>query len=290
MSRYIAFIVSLAFFAMNAMASPLGPDGAAGSSLPGKFVWFDLATENPQSARAFYGAVFGWKFRDVEGAPASYALIENESGKVAGLFQHTRPSGATVGARWLSLISVRDPAKVAELVRMRGGEVLVAPKAIPGRGTHAVFRDPDGAVFGVLAAEGGDPLDTPVEEGDVFWLDLFVPDPAKAAAFYAQIAGYDVAVGEVAGRPRTLLSTNGIARAGIAHLPAGAARAAWLPYILVDDVPATLERALKAGGKVVMGPRGDLLEGRLAVIADREGGVIGIVNWVNDDAAPGAPR
>lgn len=289
MKRRVALVLTLALFAMNALASTLGPDGAAGLHLSGKFIWLDLATENPASARAFYGAVFGWKFRDVEGAPASYALIENESGKVAGIFRHARPSGAAVGARWLSLISVRDADKVAELVRKCGGEVLVAPKVIPGRGTHAVFRDPDGAVFGVLVAQGGDPPDTPVEEGDVFWFDLFVPDPARAAAFYAEIAGYDVAVGEVAGRERTLLSTSGIARAGIAHIPAGTTRAAWLPYILVDDVPATLERARKAGGKVVMEPRANLLDGRLAVIADREGGVIGIVNWMNDDA-PGAPR
>jgi predicted enzyme related to lactoylglutathione lyase len=289
MGRYRAFALTLALFATGAMASPLGPDGVAGQGLPGKFVWFDLATENPASARAFYAAVFGWKFRDVEGAPASYALIENESGKVAGIFGHKRPSGASVGARWLSLISVRDPERTATLVRERGGEVLLAPKAIRGRGTHAVFRDPDGAVFGVLAAEGGDPADTPVEEGDVFWLDLFAPDPAKSAAFYAGLAGYDVAVGEVAGRQRTLLSTNSIARAGIARLPAGASRPAWLPYILVEDVPKTLERVRQAGGRVVVVPRTELLGGRLAVIADREGGVIGIVNWVND-ATPGAPR
>ena len=155
-----------------------------------------------------------------------------------------------------------------------------------GRGSHAVFRDPDGAVFGVLAAEGGDPPDTPVEDGDVFWLDLFSPDPARAAAFYAGLAQYEVSVGEVAGRQRTLLSTNGVARAGVARMPAGANRPAWLPYILVDDVPAAVERALKAGGAVVMAPRTDLLAGNLAVIADREGGVIGIVNWPRVSGAP----
>src|SRR6185369_7467500 len=129
------------------------------------------------SARAFYGAVFGWRFRDVDGAPASYALIENAGGKVAGVFRHERPAGAAVGARWLALISVADPQAAARVARERGGDVLLTPKAVRGRGTHAVLRDPDGAVFGVLAAEGGDPPDTPVQDGDVFWLDLFAPDP-----------------------------------------------------------------------------------------------------------------
>ena len=116
-------------------------------------------------------------------------------------------------------------------------------------------------------------------EGDVFWLDLFAPDPAKAAAFYAGLAGYEVNVGEVAGRQRTLLSTNGIARAGVAKLPAGAVKPAWLAYVLVADVSGTLARVRAAGGRVVMEPRADLLDGKLAVIADREGGLLGIVNW-----------
>src|ERR1700756_1843259 len=108
MRRSVSLALAAAVFAMAAVASPLGPDGDAGRRLPGKFVWLELATENPASARAFYGAVFGWKFREVEGAPASYTLVENESGKVAGLFKHARPASATVGARWLALISVPD--------------------------------------------------------------------------------------------------------------------------------------------------------------------------------------
>jgi len=50
----------------------------------------------------------------------------------------------------------------------------------------------------------------------------------------------------------------------------------------------TLERVRSAGGKVVMAPRADMLDGNLAVIADREGGVLGIVNWV--DEPPGGAR
>jgi predicted enzyme related to lactoylglutathione lyase len=288
--RRCAIFAIATLLAANAAAAPLGPDGVPGLALTGKFTWLDLASSDPAGARAFYAEVFGWKFRDAEGAPAPYALAENEQGKVAGLFRHERPARGATGARWLALISVRDAHEAARVVRARGGEVLLAPKAIRGRGTHAVFRDPDGAVFGVLAAEGGDPPDTPVQDGDLFWLDLFAPDPAKAAAFYQALAGYDVDVGEVAGRPRTLLSNRGIARAGVARLPAGAGRPSWLPYILVADVPATLERARKAGGRVVLPPRADLLFGNLAVIADREGALIGIVNWIGDAGAPGAPR
>ena len=282
------FLLALALWSAVATASTLGPDGTPGQRFPGRFIWFDLATENPNGARVFYAAVFGWTVREVAGAPRQYALFDNGAGKVGGMFGYARPTDAKVGARWLSLMSVADAAKAAEVVRARGGQVIVEPTAVPGRGRHAVFRDPEGAIFGVLEAEGGDPPDTPVVDGDVFWLDLFSHDPAKAAAFYAAVGGYAVESGQVAGRVRTILSSNGIARAGITRLPLGRDRPGWLPYILVQDIRATLERARKAGGKIIMPPRADILDGNLAVIADPEGGVIGVLDWVDESA--GATR
>ena len=275
-------LAAIAFAALGAFASPLGPDGNPGQRLPGKFIWIDLATENPNGARDFYGAVFGWKFREIENARVPYTLIENATGKVGGMFRQVRPPGAKVGSKWISVMSVEDPSKAARLVAERGGQVLLAPTVVPGRGTHALFRDPEGAVFGVLANDGGDPPDAPVNDGDVFWLDLFAHDPARQAAFYSAIGGYSVDVGEVAGRERTILATNAIARAGVARLPPGAEKSAWLPFILVDDVPGALARATKAGGKVLLAPRAALLGGNLAVIADPAGGAIGIVNWVEE--------
>ena len=152
MRRFAAAALLLAACAIAAPAASLGPDGEAGVRLPGKAIWLDLATEDPASARAFYGAVFGWTFREEAGA---YAIAENGSGKVAGVFRHASPRPAALRARWLALISVPDAEQAARVVRERGGEVLVAPCAVAGRGTHAVFRDPDGAVFGVLQAEAG---------------------------------------------------------------------------------------------------------------------------------------
>ena len=280
----LAFLLSL-----TAQASPLGPDGVPGQFHSGRFVWFELATENPAAAQEFYGAVFGWKFRAVEGAPTPYAFIENAGGgKVGGMFQRARPAGAPVGSRWLSLLSVRDAEAAARLVRGQGGEVILPPKNIPGRGVHALFRDPQGALFGVLTSIDGDPADDPVADGDVFWVDLFSPDPAKASAFYAALAGYAVTEEPVAeGRKRWVLATEGIARAGIVNAKAGHG---WMPYILVPDVRAAIERARRAGGKAVVVPRPSLLDNQLAVIADPAGGVIGIVNWVSVAGVGGTLR
>ena len=276
-------VLIAALVVASATAAPLGPDGDSGRAHPGKVVWLDLATEDPATAKAFYGAVFGWHFRDVDAAGKPYTLIEVGSGKVGGLVRHPRPANATAGARWLSLISVLDVEQAARYARAHGGEVLIPPTSIPGRGAHAVFRDPQGAVFGVMRASGGDPRDDPVADGDVFWIDLFTTEPARASTFYSGIAGYQVdeTQGRL-GRTHWILSTEGIARARIVALAPKGFRPGWLPYILVDDVAATLGRVRNAGGKIVVAPRADLLDGNLAVIADRQGGVIGIVDWIAD--------
>ena len=275
--RITALIFSLA--ALLAHAGALGPDGTPGRPIPGKFIWFDLATENLPAARVFYREVFGWTFREVAGAPAGYTLIENGNDKVGGMFEMARPQGARVGARWISLISVADPEAAMRTVRSRGGEVLMTPRRVAGRGTHAVFRDPQGAVFGVLASSGGDPADDPVVDGDVYWLDLFTPDPPAAGAFYADVAGYQVGQGRTnMGPPRWYLVTGSVARAGIVAQMGQGLAPAWLPYILVSDVAGTVERAQKAGGKVLVAPNPNRLNGKLAVIADPSGGVLGVVD------------
>jgi len=247
---------------------------------PGKFVWFDLVTDDPAALRQFYGSVFGWKFHTVGKPPASYALIENAGDNIGGLFYHARPPDASSSARWLSLISVPDPAASVRYVEQHGGTVIAPLATIAGRGTHALFRDPQGAVFGVFKSESGDRPDTPVEIGDFFWVDLLAPDPAKATEFYSGLAGYEASDREVnAGVKRVVLSSGGYARAGIVPLPAPVRQPGWLPYVLVDDVAGTLQKATAAGGRVLLQPRPDLLDGNLAVIADPRGGVFGVVHW-----------
>ena len=281
MIRLFAAWLLLALSGVTALASPLGPDGNPGRTLPGKFIWFDLATDDPVGARAFYGAVFGWKFREAGKASAPYTLIEHADGKVGGMFRQPRPEGAPAGSRWLSLISVGNAETAARYVREQGGRVIVAPRSVPGRGAHAVFADPEGAVFGVLATSDGDPADGPVADGDVFWVDLFAREPDKAAAFYAGLAGYEVDDGEtIPGRTHLILATGGFARAGIWPLSESVRAPGWLPYVLVDDVAAAVSRARAAGGKVLVEPRAELLDGNVAVIADPNGGTIGVVNWV----------
>lgn len=252
---------------------------------PGKFAWFDLVTDDLDAARRFYGAVFGWTFEAVGDKPGTYTFAKLAGAPIAGMLQRPSPAGAQHNARWLSLISVADAAAAVRYVEKQGGATLVPLATIKGRGTHALFRDPDGAVFGVLKSEGGDRPDTPVENGDFFWVDLLALDPARSAKFYSGLAGYETSAGTSEAIPRVVLSAGGYARAGIAQKPEVVKQPGWLPYVLVDDVRDTLEKVSGAGGSVLVPPRDDVLDGNLAVIADPSGGVLGIVSWQNHAAA-----
>lgn len=283
-------VLLLALLSALAAASLAARAEQGGQYHPGKFSWFDLVTDDLAAARRFYGEVFGWKFHAVGDKPESYTFAELEGARIGGMLQRPAPAGVQRSARWLALISVDDPAKAVRYVEQQGGTVLVPLATIKGRGTHALFRDPDGAVFGVLKAEGGDRPDTPVVDGDFFWVDLLAPEPDRSAAFYSGLAGYEVSPGESERVKRLVLSSAGFARAGIVPKPEFVQQAGWLPYVLVDDVQAALGKVTAAGGSVLIPPREDVLDGNLAVIADPRGGVLGIVAWQDGADDPNGER
>ena len=247
--------------------------------LPGKFIWFDCVTEDAYASKAFYGALFGWDFHSIGDGANRYTLISSQGRNIGGLHFHPRGNAQARGSRWISLMSVADPALAARYVEAHGGKVVVPPTPFAGRGTHALFRDDDGALFGVLKSDSGDPPDRPAAAGEFQWVDLFTHDPAKAAEFYRGLAAFEVSVKGVAPElVRVVLGTGGVARASLIALPKDVADSGWLPFVQVDDVAAAVRKAAALGGTVLLAPRADLLNGHVAVIADPHGGVLGVVN------------
>ena len=265
--------VSLAQPAMPPIAEP-----PTLKHIPGKFVWFELVTGDPVAAQRFYGSVFGWTYQKVSGAAENYALVRNQGRAIGGIFRPAVPSGRTVGARWLSYASAANLEQTVKDMTATGASVLVRPTKVAGRGMHALVADPQGAIVGLMQSESGDPPDDPVAAGDFFWVDLYARDPEAAARFYKQL-GYDVFIEDVTGDDRLILSSKGIARAGIMRLGPGDGDPLWLPYVQVDDVPTTLARVRASGGKVLRAPEPAVLDGQFAVFADPQGAVLGILHW-----------
>jgi predicted enzyme related to lactoylglutathione lyase len=265
----------------SVVAAPVLPpvtDPPTGTHIPGKFIWFDLVTGDPAAARSFYGNVFGWNFEPVAGTREDYAVIRNDGVAIGGVFRPPLPRGRTSGTRWLSYAATGDMERGVAAMTASGATVLVPPTFVAGRGTHALLRDSQGAVVGLLQSASGDPPDNPVGPGEFFWVDLYARKPADAAKAYSQL-GFEIARADEVGEDRLLLVAAGYARAGIMPLPAEAREPGWLPYVQVEDVAAILERARAGGGKVLVQPDPAILDSRVAVIADPLGGVIGVIHW-----------
>lgn len=280
---YLTLLFGVSFpvqFAVSAPQLPPLNNPATDKQLTGKFIWFDLATLDLEKQKAFYGDVFGWTFHAISNTEERYTLIKNGERNVAGMFTTKPREGVELGALWIGLMSISDPAKAVATVESIGGSVHTKPKAIAQRGTYALFIDPEGALFGVLKSDSGDPPDDEVAIGDFLWMDLFAREPSKAGQFYQKVAGYEISIGEAAeGIERIILASHDKSRAGVVPLSKDANRAGWLPYVRVADIDATLKKISAAGGYVMVEPTPELLDGNLAIFVDPQGGILGIVKW-----------
>ncbi|MGC3961647.1 MAG: VOC family protein [Verrucomicrobiota bacterium] len=244
--------------------------------LPGKFVWGDLVTDDVPTARKFYAQLFGWTFRDV----GNYTIAANDERPLAGMFQRPKPANSEAKPRWFGYISVKSVSSAQKAVTKAGGKVVAAPQKLPQRGEQAVFTDPEGAVFGVIRSQGGDPMDFQPDIGDWVWIQLLSRDGKKAAEFYSAVAGYEVVENTVTNRMSDyVLTSKGFARATVRTLPADAEKISpnWLPFVRVKSVAESVAKAKELGGKVWLEPSADLFGGKVAVVADPTGGAIGLL-------------
>ena len=78
-----------------------------------------------------------------------------------------------------------------------------------------------------------------------------------------------------------ILSSEGIARATIRTIPSDkpAVQPTWLPFVRVLHLDKSVARAKQLGGKVLVSARPDLMNGKVAVIADPTGGAVGLLEW-----------
>jgi predicted enzyme related to lactoylglutathione lyase len=246
--------------------------------LPGKFVWADLVTHDISAAAKFYSELFGWTFRDFGG----YWVAQNDERPLAGLMQRPKPTDASARPRWFGYVSVSSVSKAEDAVRKAGGKVLAPPQKFPKRGEQAVFLDPEGAMFGVVKSSSGDPEDFLASPGDWIWAQLLSRDGRKAAEFYRTIGGYEIVENTTPGAlSEFVLTSKGYARATVRTLPAGMdqVKPNWLPFVRVKSIGDSLALAKKLGGSVLLEPTAELLQGKVAVIADPTGAAIGVLEW-----------
>ena len=128
---------------------------------------------------------------------------------------------------------------------------------------------------GISAAEAT------ANRGRFSWVELLTTDPAAAQAFYQKVVGWGATRMDGGPMPYTLLTAGERPVAGLMALPPDAAAQgappSWLAYLEVPSVDATIDQAVKLGGKVIA-PAMDIPQaGRFAVLQDPQGAVFGII-------------
>lgn len=138
------------------------PKSFAGAGIvneAGSLSWNELLTRDPESAKAFYSAVFGWDARpfEMEGGP-EYATLHRggEDHAIGGLMDMTGRVPDEVPPNWTVYFAVDDCDGTVEGAKAQGASVASGPMDIPDVGRFAVLQDPHGAAFAVIQNTSAD--------------------------------------------------------------------------------------------------------------------------------------
>jgi predicted enzyme related to lactoylglutathione lyase len=117
--------------------------------MPNRLCHFEILSDRPAEAQAFYTKVFDWSF---EPAPEQngYMMIFPGDGPTGGLTQrHKQCPDQRIGL-YFKVDSVDD---ALEEVVKAGGRIIVPKRHIHGVGAFAVFTDPENIAVGVFENE-----------------------------------------------------------------------------------------------------------------------------------------
>ena len=125
--------------------------GAELANEPGALSWNELNTRDPEAAKAFYGAVFGWNFEENDmGEMGTYTTLKLGDGMVGGMLNMTeRGVPEQVPAHWQVYFSVENTDAAVAKAEEKGGSVMVPPMEVPA-GRFSILVDPHGASFAVI--------------------------------------------------------------------------------------------------------------------------------------------
>lgn len=119
---------------------------------PGGIVWNDQTSSDPQAARRFYAAVFGYTYTEMEGEQG-YATIDGAGpgGTIGGIGALPADSPSEVPARWTVYFAVEDVDAACATAAEHGGATTVPPTDTP-YGRMAALQGPEGADFMVMSS------------------------------------------------------------------------------------------------------------------------------------------
>ncbi len=124
--------------------------GAAAVNEPGSLSWNELDTRDPEAAKTFYSAVFGWEGRESDGeVPYTQWFLPGREDPVGGMLDMRGRVPDEVPPHWNVYFAVADTDAAVSKAQELGGGVAMPPMDVPV-GRFALLSDPSGAHFSVI--------------------------------------------------------------------------------------------------------------------------------------------
>jgi len=239
---------------------------------PGTPSWVDLSTPDPDAAKRFYGALFGWEFEDndIPGG-GTYTMC-----KVDGEYVAAIPSSTDIAPpHWNNYVTVASADDAAAKAKELGATLIEEPFDVMGAGRMALLADPAGATLCVWEARDAIGAGRVNEPGALTWNELHTTDLDGASAFYGALFSWTtepMPTGD--GPPYHVISNSGRSNGGITATQPGEPPN-WVPYFAVSSVDDALSEANEGGGATLAGPI-PMPQGRIAVLRDPQGAVFAL--------------
>ena len=158
---------------------------------------------------------------------------------------------------------------------------------VPGVGRIAVLQDPTGATISLFQpAEHRGMAQLGFTPGTFGWSELATRDTDTAGGFYTKLFGWGVKVQEGGPMRYTEFQVGGRSIGGMMEMTEkhGNAPAHWLPYVMVQDCNASIDKAKGLGATVIVEPTDIPDVGRFSVFQDPTDAFLAIIQMTGRHA------
>lgn len=113
--------------------------------MPNPVVHWEIAGTDGPRIQKFYRELFDWKMNVMDNM-GGYGLVDTEAGGInGGVFAGPK------GHPFLTFyVQVDDLQAYLDKATKLGGQAVVPPTPIPGIGSYAFLKDPDGNIVGIF--------------------------------------------------------------------------------------------------------------------------------------------
>jgi predicted enzyme related to lactoylglutathione lyase len=214
-----------------------------------------------------------------------YSMAMLDKDQVAAMApQPPELAAAGAPAMWNTYLAVDDVDSALAKVERAGGKTLMPAMDVMDAGRMGFVADPGGAAVGLWQAKEHIGATLVNEPGTIVWNELITEDPSAAEPFYREVVGLTTTTMEMGDQPYTLWVAGEAQVGGLMTPQMPGAPNHWHVYFQVEETDTAIDKAQEQGGRLVAGPF-DTPVGRIATLADPQGGVFSVLQAPPDSAA-----